>query len=150
MALRDTINSDLKASMLAVDKIRTETLRSIRAAIIEFDKSGSDKEMTSDDEMRILLSAAKKRREAIEMYEQNNRSELAEKEKEELEVISGYLPKQMSDDEIRSKVLEVIAAQSASGPEDARKVIPILMKDLKGKADGRRIQEIVKEELSKG
>ena len=148
MALKDTINSDLNASMKAGDKIRTETLRSLRALVLDFEKSGADREMTPDEEMKLLLSAAKKRKESMELFAANNRPELAEKEKAEYEIIATYLPKQMSREEVEKRVVEVIKEVGAAGPADTNKVIPVLMKELKGKADGKLVQEIVKEKLS--
>lgn len=148
MSLRDQINEDLKSAMKAGEKVKTETLRSLRASIIEFEKSGQDREMTTDDEMKILLSASKKRKEAIELYEANNRQELADKEKAELEVISAYLPKQLSREEIEARTKEVIAEVGAQGPQDVNKVIPLMMKEMKGKADGKLVQEVVKAQLA--
>ncbi len=148
MALKDTINSDLNASMKAGDKIRTETLRSLRALVLDFEKSGADREMTPDEEMKMLLSAAKKRKESMELFAANARPELAEKEKAEYEIIATYLPKQMSREEVEKRVVEVIKEVGAAGPADTNKVIPVLMKELKGKADGKLVQEIVKEKLS--
>jgi uncharacterized protein YqeY len=148
MALKDRINTELGASMKAGDKIRTETLRSLRALVLDFEKSGVDREMTPDEEMKLILSAAKKRKDSIEIYSTNNRPELAAKEQAELDVISEYLPKQMSREEVEKRVAEVIAEVGASGPGDTNKVIPVLMKELKGKADGKLVQEIVKEKLA--
>jgi uncharacterized protein YqeY len=148
MALKDTINTDLTASMKSGDKIRTETLRSLRALILDFEKSGADRIMSPDEEMKLLLSAAKKRKEAMELFQTNNRPELAEKEKAEYEIIATYLPKQMTHEEVEKRVVEVIAAVGATGPADTNKVIPVLMKELKGKADGKLVQELVKEKLS--
>ena len=148
MPLKDQISTDLTAAMKAGDKIRMETLRSLRALVLEFEKSGTDREMTPDEELKLLLSAAKKRKEAMELFAANNRPELAEKEKSELEVITLYLPKQMSRDEVAKRVSEVITQVGASGPADTNKVIPILMKELKGKTDGKLVQEIVKEKLA--
>lgn len=148
MALKDQINSDLNASMKAGDKIRTETLRSLRALVLDFEKSGADREMSPDEEMKLLLSAAKKRKEAMELFAANGRPELAEKEKAEYEIIATYLPKQMNREEVVKRVTEVIAETGAKGPADTNKVIPVLMKELKGKADGKLVQEIVKEKLS--
>jgi len=148
MALQEQINTDLTAAMKAGDKIKMETLRSLRALILDFEKSGADRAMTPDEEMKLLLSAAKKRKEAMELFATNNRPELAEKEKAELEVISAYLPKQMSREEVERRVGEVIAEVGATGPADTNKVIPVLMKELKGKADGKLVQEIVKEKLT--
>lgn len=148
MSLKDQINEDLKAAMKAGEKVKTETLRSLRAGIIEFEKSGAEREMNQDDEMKLLLSASKKRKEAIELYEKNARPELAEKEKAELEVITAYLPKQMTKEEVEQRVAQVIQEVGAAGPQDTNKVIPLLMKELKGKADGKLVQEVVKEKLA--
>ena len=147
MSLKDKINEDLKTSMKAGDKVRTEAIRSLRAAIIEFEKSGAEREIAPEDELKMLMTAAKKRREAIEMYDQHNRPELAEKERTELAVILEYLPKQMSREEIAERIREVIRETGAAGPQDTNKVIPVVMKELKGHADGKMVQEIVKEEL---
>jgi uncharacterized protein YqeY len=148
MNLRDKINEDLKTAMKAGDKVRTETLRGLRAGIIEFEKSGADREMTADDDMKILTGAAKKRREAIELYSQNNRPELAEKEQAELAIITEYLPQQMTREEVMARVDQLIAETGAAGPQDANKVMPLIMKEVKGKADGRMVQEVVKERLA--
>jgi len=149
MSLKDRITEDMKAAMKSGDKIRLETVRAIRAGILEFEKSGSDKPMTADDEMKLLVTAAKKRREAFDIYTQNNRPELAEKEQAELAVIQEYLPKQLSREEIESRTQAVLAEVGAAGPQDTNKVIPVLMKEMKGKADGKLVQEIVKEQLAK-
>ncbi|MEI8135020.1 MAG: GatB/YqeY domain-containing protein [bacterium] len=148
MALKDQINTDLTAAMKAGEKIKIETLRSIRALVLDFEKSGADREMTPDEEMKLLMTAAKKRREAMELFSTNNRPELADKEKAELDVISFYLPQQMSREDVEKRVAEVIAETGATGPADTNKVIPVLMKELKGKADGKMVQEIVKMKLS--
>jgi uncharacterized protein len=148
MSLKDKITEDMKAAMKSGDKVRLETVRSIRAGILEFEKSGSDKSMTPDDEMKMLITAAKKRREAMDIYTQNNRPELAEKEAAELAILQEYLPKQLTREEIESRISAVISEVGASGPQDTNKVIPLLMKEMKGKADGKLIQEIVKEKLS--
>jgi uncharacterized protein YqeY len=149
MSLKDKITEDMKAAMKSGDKIRLETVRSIRALILEFEKSGVDKVMSPDDEMKMLVTATKKRREAMDIYTQNNRPELAEKEAAELAILQEYLPKQLSREEIESRVAAVIAEVGAAGPQDTNKVIPLLMKEMKGKADGKLIQEIVKDRLSK-
>jgi uncharacterized protein YqeY len=148
MNLIEKINEDLKSAMKAGEKVRTETLRSIRASIIEFEKSGIDRAMTPDDEMKILTSGAKKRREAIEFYDKNSRPELAEKERAELAVIQDYLPKQLTEPEIAERVKAIIAEVGAAGLQDANKVNPILMKEMKGKADGKLVQEVLKAQLA--
>ncbi len=148
MTLKDTITADLTAAMKSGEKSKLDVLRSLRAGILEFEKSGSGKELTDEDVMKILHTASKKRKEAMELFANNNRPELAQKEKEELDVIASYLPQQMSSEEIEKRVIEVIAEVGAAGPQDTNKVIPVLMKELKGKADGKIVQEIVKAKLS--
>ena len=147
MSLTETINQQLKAAMLASDKVRLETLRSIRALIMEFEKSGVDRAMTPDDEIKILSSAAKKRKDAIEAYDAAGRTEAADKERQELAIIQEFLPAQMSDEAIRAELQTVIASIGATSPSDVGKVMGAAMKSLKGKADGTVIQRIAKELL---
>jgi len=147
MNLEQKINEELKASIKKGDKLRMETLRSIRATIIEFNKSGIDREMNQDDEIKILKSASKKRKDAIEMYEKGGRPDLAEKEKQEMEIISEFLPKQLSQAEIAIVVSAIIEDLNASGLKDIGKVMASAMQQLKGKADGSLVQQIVKSSL---
>ena len=100
MSLKEKINQDLKDAMRSGDKIRLETIRSIRALILEFEKSGSGKELNSEEEIKMLTTAAKKRKESIEQFRNGGRNELAEKEEAELKIVEEYLPKQLSLDEI--------------------------------------------------
>ncbi len=141
MGLKDTINEDLKNSMKAGNKVRTDTLRMVRAQILEFEKSGIGREMNADDEMKILLSSVKKRKDSIEMYEKANRNDLVEKELQELAIVQEYLPKQMNREEAESIIEKII---SESGSKELGKVMPLVMKELKGKIDGKVINEIVK------
>ena len=104
MNLEIKINDELKAATKAGDKVRMETLRSIRAGILELQKSGMDREMNEQDELKILQNGAKKRRDAIDMYLQANRAELADKEKAELAIIEEFLPKQLSAAEVEAEV----------------------------------------------
>jgi uncharacterized protein YqeY len=149
MNLREKISVDLKASMKAGDKTRLETLRTLRAALMEkeIEKRGTGKEMTDEDEVGVLVSSAKKRRESIEQFSNGGRHDLADQETRELAIIQEYLPKQMSKEEIVPVVREVIAQTGATGPADFGKVMPQVMKQLKGKADGRLIQELVRQSL---
>ncbi|MEG8947419.1 GatB/YqeY domain-containing protein [Rosettibacter firmus] len=148
MNLRDRINNDLKEAMKTGDKTRLETIRSIRALILEFEKSGSGKELTSDEEIRILTSAAKKRKEAIEQYRSANRNDLAEKEETELKIIEEYLPKQLTYEEILEEVKKIAAEINAKEKSDFPRLMPLAAKTLKGKADGKVIKEIVEKFLS--
>ena len=149
MSLEAIINEQLKDAIKSGDKIRLATIRSLRASIIEFNKSGANREMNNDDELKILKSAAKKRKDAIEMYEKGGRTELAEKEKQELEIINSFLPKQASEEEIKNVVLKTIQNVNAEGIKDMGKVMGTVMKELKGKADGNIVRQIVQTELGK-
>ncbi|MBM4178650.1 MAG: GatB/YqeY domain-containing protein [Ignavibacteria bacterium] len=148
MSLTDAINDQIKSAMKAGDKIRLETLRSIRAGILEFEKSGIDRAMTDDDAFKIINSAAKKRKDAIEQFAAAGREEAAEKERQELAIIMEFLPAQMSEEEVRSAVAQIIAELGASQPGDFGKVMGMATKQLKGKTDGALIQAIAKQILS--
>jgi len=148
MNLKEKINEELKNAMKSGDKIRLETIRSIRALILEFEKSGGSKEMTPDDEIKMLTSAAKKRKESIEQFQNANRIELAEKEIQELKIIEEFLPKQLSYDEIFSEVKKMAEEIGAKTKADFPKLMPLAAKNLKGKADGKIIKEIVEKILS--
>ena len=130
MNLEQKINEELKSAMKSGDKLRLETLRSVRASIIEFAKSGLERAMTEEDEIKILNSLAKKRKDAIEMYANAGRTELKDKEAAELAIIQEFLPAQISDDKIRDIIREVIAQSGAAGMKDMGKVMGPSMKKL--------------------
>jgi uncharacterized protein YqeY len=148
MALTDEINEQIKTAMKSGDKVRLETLRSIRAGILEFEKSGTGREMTDDDAFKIINSGAKKRKDAIDQFEAAGRTEAAEKERLELGIIMEFLPTQMTEDEVRLAVSDIIAQLGASQPSDFGKVMGVAVKQMKGKADGGLIQTLVKQLLS--
>ena len=147
MSLNEQINADLKAAMKSGDKTRLDTIRLLRASMIELAKRGDGKEITPDDELSVLMAAMKKRKEAIEVYEKAGRNELAEQEQKELEIISTYLPKQLNAEEAAAIVQRIITETGASSPKDFGKVMPLAMKELKGKFDGKVVQEMVKAKL---
>ncbi len=147
MSLNELINNDLKAAMKSGDRARLDTLRLLRAAMIELAKRGEGKEITPEDELSVLMAATKKRREAIEVYEKAGRLELAQQERNELEIISLYLPKQLSVEEAAAIVERIITETGASSAKDFGRVMPLAMKELKGKVDGRTVQEMVKARL---
>ncbi len=149
MPLKDIISQDLKNAMKSGEKLRLETLRMIRAALMEkeIEKRGSANPMTPDDELGVLTTAAKKRKESIEQFQNGGRPELADQERKELAIIQEYLPKQVSMEELEKAVRDVISQVGATGAADFGKVMPQVMKQLKGKADGRVIQETVKKLL---
>ena len=142
------INDDLKAAMKEGNKIKLETIRSIRALILEFEKSGADHEMTPEEELKLLTSAAKKRKESIEQFTNAGRMELAEKETAELKYIEAYLPKQLTPEEIMEEIKKIALEVGAKAKEDFPKVMPVAAKNLKGKADGKMIKEMVEKFLS--
>jgi len=148
MNLIEKINNDLKAAMKAGDKIKLQTIRSIRALILEFEKSGKDVEFTTDEEIKLLTSAAKKRKESIEQYKNADRNELADLEEAELKIILEYLPKQLTLDEIEQEIKKLALEIGAKNREDFPKLMPQAVKLLKGKADGKVIKEIVDKLLS--
>jgi uncharacterized protein len=147
MSLTEIINEDLKKAMKSGDSIQLNTIRSIRAQIIELSKRGTGSSISTEEEIAILLSSAKKRKEAIEMFEKGGRIDLAEQEKKELEIINAYLPKQLSRDEVMILVKKIIMDVGAASSKDFGKVMPLAMKELKGKADGKVVQEVVKQQL---
>jgi uncharacterized protein YqeY len=147
MTFEQKINEDLKESMKSGDKLRLETLRSLRASIIEFSKSGTDKDMSEEDAQKILLNASKKRKDAIEMYKQAGRQDLLEKEESELAIIAAYLPEQLSESEVLDALKSIIQQAGAEGPKDMGKVMGLAMKELRGKADGTLVQQCLKQLL---
>ncbi|MDQ7816144.1 MAG: GatB/YqeY domain-containing protein [Melioribacteraceae bacterium] len=148
MNLKEKINIELKNSMRSGDKLRLETIRSIRALILEFEKSGSNKELMPEDEIKLLTTAAKKRKESIEQFRNANRIELAEKEEAELKIIEEFLPKQLTHEEIFIEVKKIAEEIGAKFKEDFPKLMPVAVKNLKGRADGKVIKEIVEKLLS--
>lgn len=147
MTFEQKINEDLKEAMKSGDKIRLETLRSLRASIIEFNKSGTDKIMSEEDAQKILLNASKKRKDAIDMYRQAGRQDLLEKEESELAIIASFLPEQLSEDQVIHALKGIIQQAGAEGPKDMGKVMGLAMKELRGKADGNLVQQCVKQLL---
>lgn len=145
MSLSEQVNEDMKTAMRSGEKLRLETLRSLRASMLELQKSGKD--VSADDELKAVMNQAKRRKDAAEQYRNAGRIDLAEKEESELKIIEAYLPQQMNDDEIRDGVRAIIAEVGAKGPDDFKLVMPKAMGAMRGKADGGRVQAIVKEEL---
>ncbi len=148
MSLKDKINNDLKDAMRSGDKLRLSTIRSLRALILNFEKSGVGREQTSDEELELLTSAAKKRKESIEQFNNAGRIELAEKEEAELKIINEYLPKPLSDEELFTEISSLAKEIGAVEKSDFRKLMPLAAKNLKGRADGKKIKEIVEKILS--
>jgi hypothetical protein len=144
MALAETINEQMKTAMKSGDKLRLETLRSLRALILEFEKSGAGRAMTEEDEQKMLLTASKKRKDAIEQFRNAGRTEAADKEAAELAIIQEFLPKQMNEAEVETAVKAIIESTGAKTPQEVGKVMGAAMKELRGKADGNLVQAVAK------
>jgi len=148
MNLKERITQDLKEAMKSGDKIRLETIRSIRALILEFEKSGAGRELNHDDELKMLSTAVKKRKDSIEQFRNGGREELAVKEEKELDILLNYLPKQLSEDELTYEIKRIAGEIGAKSKEDFPKLMPLVMKELKGRADGKLVKSIVEKFLS--
>jgi hypothetical protein len=148
MSLEEKINQELKAAMKSGDKLRMETLRSIRAGIIEFNKSGVGRSMNDDDELKLLKTQVKRRKDAIEMYEKGGREDLLQREKAELEIIREFMPEEMPKEELEKIVKDSITTTGAQDIKDLGKVMKVVMKEVKGRADGKFVQQIVRNMLS--
>jgi uncharacterized protein YqeY len=149
MSLKQQIDNDIKAAMLAKNKEELTALRSVKSLILlaETDK-GATGEISSDVEMKLLTKAAKQRKESAEIFLKEGRNDLAQKEQFELDVISRYLPKQMTEDEVATELKKIIEQVGAKGPQDMGKVMGTATKLLAGKADGKLISDLVKKLLA--
>jgi uncharacterized protein YqeY len=148
MSLEQKINDDIREAMLAKDKRRLEALRAVKAAILlaRTDK-GTTGEIEAGAEMKILQKLVKQRRESADIYKQQNRADLVAEEEFQLSVISKYLPEQMSEQEVRHIIREIIAETGATSVKDMGKVMGNAAKKLSGRADNKTISTIVKEML---
>ena len=147
MALEDKINIDIKAAMLAKDQQKLEAIRGIKAALLLLKSSG--KPVTEDEEIKAMQKMVKQRKEAADIYATQNRKDLADVELLQIAVIEQYLPKQMSEADIKSALAQIISQVGAKSPADMGKVMGVATKQLAGKADGKTISGIVKELLNK-
>ena len=145
--LEEQINTDIKTAMLARETAKLEALRSIKSAIILLKTSAEG--YSDETEQKALSKMVKQRKETAEVYKTQNRPELADVEMAQAAVIEAYLPKQMSEDEIKAEVAKIIASVGASSPADMGKVMGVASKQLAGKADGKIISTFVKELLNK-
>ncbi len=149
MGLRQQIDNDIKSAMLAKNKEELTALRSVKSLILlaETEKGGTG-EISEEVENKLLMKAAKQRKESAEIFQKEGRDDLAKKELFELEVISRYLPKQLSEVEVAAELKKIIEQVGAKGPQDMGKVMGVATKQLAGKAEGRLISETVKKILA--
>lgn len=149
MSLKEKISEDIKNAMKSRDQAALRALRAIKAAILLAETaSGASEELSADEELKLLTRQAKQRRDSIEQFKGNGREDLAVTEQEELDVIERYLPKQMSEDEIRTELKNIIAQTGAAGAGDIGKVMGVASKSMAGKADGKMINQIARELLA--
>jgi len=149
MSLEQKIMTDLKAAMLAKDEASLRSLRAIKAAILLAKTAeGGSGNLKEEDEIKLLQKLVKQRRDSLEIFTQQNREDLAQKEKEEIEIIEKFLPKQLGAAELKKIIAGIIKESGASSPADMGKVMGLANKQLAGKADGKAIAGIVKELLA--
>ncbi|MEO8413052.1 MAG: GatB/YqeY domain-containing protein [Ginsengibacter sp.] len=149
MSLEEKVMTQLKTAMLAKDENSLRSLRAIKAAIINLKTSeGFSGEIMEDDEIKLLQKLVKQRKESLEIYEKQNRNDLASTEREEIEVIEKFLPKQMSEQELKGVIAKIVNETGATSQADMGKVMGMANKQLGGKADGKTIAAIVKEILA--
>jgi uncharacterized protein len=150
MSLEQKIMTELKAAMLAKDEAALRSLREVKAAILLAKTAeGAAGELKEEDEIKLLQKLVKQRKDSLEIFQQQNRADLAKKEEEEIAIISKFLPQQMSAEEIKAELTKIIAAVGATSAADMGKVMGAATKQFAGKADGKTISALVKELLSK-
>ncbi len=147
---KQKLQQELKESMLSKTELKTSVLRMLLSAInyYEIQKGGAGYEASEEDILSVIQNQVKQRKDSIEQYKNAERQELADKEQKELEILSVYMPDQMSEEEITKLVREVISQTGATSFSDMGKVMGVLMPKVKGKADGNLVSGIVKKELS--
>lgn len=150
MSLETEVMAQMKDAMKAKDEALLRGLRAIKAEIIKAKtEPGANGEVTAEGELKLLQKLVKSRKDSLEIYQQQNRPDLAAKESEEIAVIEKFLPKQMSGEELKEAIGKIITETGAAGPQDMGKVMGAASKQLAGKADGKTIAATVKELLSK-
>ncbi|NQT24782.1 GatB/YqeY domain-containing protein [candidate division KSB1 bacterium] len=147
MGLEEKLSTDLKAAMKSSNKAVVDTLRIIRAAIqnVRLDKK---EDLSEEEVLSVISKEAKKRKESIELYEKGGRTDLVEQESKELEIISAYLPEAMSDEILIPIIDEALQESGVESINEMGKVMALIMPKVKGKADGKHVQDLVKEKLS--
>ncbi|MCX6765630.1 MAG: GatB/YqeY domain-containing protein [Candidatus Moranbacteria bacterium] len=149
MNLKEKISNDLKEALKTGDAFRRDVLRLLGSAIhnAEIEKKKQDEGLSDEEVVEVIARSIKQRRDSVEQYEKGGRSDLAEKEKKEIEILSAYMPEQLSEDKIREIVKEVIAGTGAASKADMGRVMGAAMGRLKGQADGNMVKKIVEELL---
>jgi uncharacterized protein YqeY len=144
MSLAEQIEKDVIVAMKAKDPVKVSTLRMLKSALGNYLIQVKKDKAEDSEVLGIITKQAKQRRESVESFEKAGRKDLADTEKAELAILEAYLPKQMTDDELRAAVQKAIASSDAKSPADMGKLMKVLMPTIQGKADGKRVQEAVK------
>lgn len=148
MSLQQQINADIITAMKAKDDVSLRALRALKSALLLAATAEGAKDGVDDEQaVKIFQKLAKQRKESIDIFLRNGRNELAATEKEELDVIEKYLPQQLSEAELKTSLQNIIVELGASGPTDFAKVMPVAVKNLAGKADGKLISAMLKQLL---
>ncbi len=148
MTLEERINRDLKTAMKAKDKAAMRGIRAVKSAILLAKTDASGQAITPELEIKMLQKLIKQRKDSLEIYEKQNRADLAKIEKEEIEIIQKYLPEQLSEEELEEKLKEIIDQVGATSMRDMGKVMGMASKQFAGKADGKTISGVVKKLLN--
>jgi uncharacterized protein YqeY len=147
MSIEQKINDDLKTAMKAKDQAALRGIRAIKSAILLAKTDGSGNELDEAGEIKILQKLVKQRKDSLEIYQKQNRDDLAATEREEIEIIERYLPAQLSDEELMKIIAEIISKTGAESMKDMGKVMGVASARLAGKADGKAIASVVRELL---
>lgn len=149
MSLEEKVMAGMKDAMKAKDEALLRGLRAIKAEIIKAKtEPGANGQISEEGELKLLQKLVKQRKDSLEIFQQQNRADLAKKEEEEISVIEQFLPKQLDADALKKIVAEIIASTGAAGPQDMGKVMGVATKQLAGQADGKAISAMVKELLA--
>ena len=148
MSLQENVNEQLKAAMKAKDTVALESLRAIKTAIMMTQTQAGAKELTSDDEIKLVQKLVKQRKDSAEIFYQQGRVDLAEPEEAQIKIIEQFLPEQLDETAITEIVAAIIAKTGAAGMQDMGKVMGMASKAMAGKADGKTISSIVRQKLS--
>ncbi|MBM3263954.1 MAG: GatB/YqeY domain-containing protein [candidate division Zixibacteria bacterium] len=147
MSIREQLETDAKTALKAQDRVRLEVIRLVRSQIkyVEIDKGHA---LSDEETIEVLVSALKSRRESLDFSNKGGREDLVEKARQEIHIIESYLPRQFSETEVREIISEAIRETGAGGPKDMGRVMGAIMPRLKGRADGKLVNTLVKEALS--
>ena len=148
MSLQKQVMEQMKTAMKSKDKVALESLRALKSAFLLANTSGSDVELSEEEEIKIVQKLVKQRKDSAAIFDEQDRSDLSEPEKAQAKILEQFLPEQMSEEELKGVIAEIVSKTGASSMKDMGKVMGMASKSLAGKADGKAISMVVKELLS--